>query len=546
MTVAPCRTAAPKARIRTAQHGAGERGFAIAMVSLLLIPLLGFMALAIDVGAWYTQATRIQRAADAAALSSVVWMPNLDQAEIVATETMAKHGIDFSEQFEHPTLGTMDRWELVVESVPTNSFQVRVALTDNNAPIYFGELFVDNVTIARQAIAEFVKPIPMGSRSNGIGVQCDARDTSQGTTTGGDNTCDGEVQGGFFLEAFGPGTHHANGDAFLSKCLWGSYNASTNACGTDNPNYDALGKDGFTFAIDVPTPNSTVTIQLFDPYHVDQNMVNGIPRDEIWSSASGRITTKFQVYEADGSNLTTDVITPITACEQVYQAPPTFTNGAFEGPHTWITLCTFTAQYADVYPIRVQTSNFAGANEDANGINAYSMRAFFGSPVNGPNGTQQDYLNPTGLQPRVYALDWLPIESHGQITTFDLAEIGPEHAGKTVALKLFDAGDGSGDISLTLDTPFGKAQTCRLREWQDPDSPPPIGPVRPGICEIDTTIGGASQYQDTWFEVQIPIPATYTCTDCWWRVNFDASGGSFNEVTNWGISILGDPVRLVG
>lgn len=531
-------------RKKRSVSGGKDDGFAIAMVSLLLIPLIGFMALAIDVGSWYTQATRVQRAVDAAALSSVVWMPNLANAETVAIETMAKHGIDFTETFEHPTNGPMPRWDLTVEPVPSNSFQVRVVLADNNAPIYFGGLFVDNVEITRQAIAEFVKPIPMGSRSNGIGVQCDARDVTQGNP-GGDNECDNVPQGGFFLEAFGPATHHANGDAFLSKCLWGSFNTGSGSCGTDNPNYESLGKDGFTFAVDVPTPNTTVTVQLFDPWHTNRGTIDGLPRDANWGG--GPISTKFTVYEADGSNLTTDVITPVSGCETTYEGQPAgTTDGVHPGPLTWITLCTFTAVHADIYPIRVQTSNFPGASEDSNGFNAYSMRAFFGSPLGGPNGAEQHYNDPTGVQPRVYALDWLPIESHANISRFDLAEIGPEHAGKTLALKLFDAGDGQGDISLKLDTPFGPAQDCRLREWQDPDTPPEIGPVRPGLCEIETTIGGASQYQDTWFEIQVPIPVNYTCTVCWWTVDFDATGGDFNEVTNWGVSILGDPVRLVG
>ena len=530
-------------------RAANDAGFAIAMVSLLLIPLIGFMALAIDVGAWYTQATRVQRAADAAALSSVVWMPNQTQAEIVAAETMAKHGIDFSEQFEHPTNGTTDRWELTVEPVPGNAFQVRILLVDNNAPVFFGGLFVDNVDISRQAIAEFVKPIPMGSRSNGIGIQCDANGSP------GDNECpdrDGDgnpdPQGGFFLEAFGPEENHANGDAFLSKCLNNGYSTATSSCsaGNDNPNYDALGKDGFTFAIDVPTPNTQVTVQLFDPWATSRGIVEGQPRDH--TGGNGRITTKFTLYEADGSNLTTDVITPVSGCDEIYQGPPAgVADGVHPGPLTWVTLCTFTATHADIYPIRMQTSNFVGANEDAGGFNALSIRAFFGSPLSGPDGTEQHYINETAglLQPRVYALDWLPIESHANTTAFDLAEIGPEHAGKTVALRLFDAGDGSGQIDLRVATPFGQSQNCRIRAWQDPDQPPEIGPVRPGDCVIRTKNSGSGSgiYQDTWLEVQIPIPANYTCTNCWWQIQYS---GDFNEVTNWGVSILGDPVRLVG
>lgn len=46
-----------------------ERGAAAVIVSLLLVPLLGFAAIAVDVGALYAERARLQTAADAAALA---------------------------------------------------------------------------------------------------------------------------------------------------------------------------------------------------------------------------------------------------------------------------------------------------------------------------------------------------------------------------------------------------------------------------------------------------------------------------------------------
>jgi Flp pilus assembly protein TadG len=48
---------------------AGERGASAVVLSLLMVPILGFAAIAVDVGALYAERTRLQTAADAAALA---------------------------------------------------------------------------------------------------------------------------------------------------------------------------------------------------------------------------------------------------------------------------------------------------------------------------------------------------------------------------------------------------------------------------------------------------------------------------------------------
>ena len=56
---------------RSTGHGSrrrvrGEKGYALVLTALMLLPLLAFTGFATDVGAWYARASRIQRAADAA------------------------------------------------------------------------------------------------------------------------------------------------------------------------------------------------------------------------------------------------------------------------------------------------------------------------------------------------------------------------------------------------------------------------------------------------------------------------------------------------
>ena len=56
-------------RRRAATRLAGERGAVAVVAVLLLVPLLGFTALAVDIGALYAERARLQTAADAAALA---------------------------------------------------------------------------------------------------------------------------------------------------------------------------------------------------------------------------------------------------------------------------------------------------------------------------------------------------------------------------------------------------------------------------------------------------------------------------------------------
>ncbi|RFU19057.1 hypothetical protein D0Z06_23510 [Geodermatophilus marinus] len=59
----------PRRRRRTWRRPAGERGAAAVTLAFLLVPLLGFTAIAVDIGALYADKARLQVAADAAALA---------------------------------------------------------------------------------------------------------------------------------------------------------------------------------------------------------------------------------------------------------------------------------------------------------------------------------------------------------------------------------------------------------------------------------------------------------------------------------------------
>src|SRR3981081_3978049 len=70
-----------------------ERGQAFIMVALMLTMLLGFIGIVIDVGWYEVNLVRVQRAADAAALAGVVYLPgNLGGGVAAAKAESSKNG----------------------------------------------------------------------------------------------------------------------------------------------------------------------------------------------------------------------------------------------------------------------------------------------------------------------------------------------------------------------------------------------------------------------------------------------------------------------
>src|SRR6188472_4360977 len=142
-------------RRRTALKG--ERGYVLVMSALLMLPLLAFAGFAVDIGSWYLYANRMQRAADAAALAGVVWMPNDEKAEQVALETAKANGFDDAAS------------DITVTVSPVGNRRLRVMITDDTVPLYFSRIFLSQVDISRQALAEYVQAVPMGSPDNTLG-----------------------------------------------------------------------------------------------------------------------------------------------------------------------------------------------------------------------------------------------------------------------------------------------------------------------------------------------------------------------------------------
>ena len=136
-----------------------EAGVATVLVAMFFAAVFfGLAALTVDVARWYLEGHRIQKAADAAALAGVTWMPqDLAQATLVARDMSARNG--------YPNTGNTT--VVVAQGSKPSQLKVTVSSTVDNV---FGAAFgKETTTITRHAVADYTGPQPMGSPCNTMG-----------------------------------------------------------------------------------------------------------------------------------------------------------------------------------------------------------------------------------------------------------------------------------------------------------------------------------------------------------------------------------------
>lgn len=158
-------------RASTKHRRLGERGQIVVIFAGAIIAFVALCAIVIDVSWYWSNTLRMQRAADAAALAGVVYLPGSpSNAATTALAEATKNGYTTDPVTGVTVTAQPDtknpRRLLVTVSGPVNTYFARViGLTSLNA--------------SRTSKADFVLPVPMGSPQNYYGVG-----TLKGTTVG--------------------------------------------------------------------------------------------------------------------------------------------------------------------------------------------------------------------------------------------------------------------------------------------------------------------------------------------------------------------------
>ncbi len=548
------------------------------MAALIMLPLLAFTGFAVDYGAWYTYANRMQRAVDAAALAGVVWMPNDEKAEAVALETARANGFNDGDA------------DVTVTVTPVGNRRLRVLIVDTNVPRFFSSLFVSSMDIQRQALAEYVQSVPMGSPDNSLG-----NDPEKWSASGYNRPY-------YWLNVASPDSTKVNGDQYTAGDCTGAY---TGCSGATNLNYS---QDGYFYrlTVDSKPASGDLRIQAFDPAFLDVGntcatganlptagstwntqaatlVSQGAPADAATRYVAGNgewcvadvslggndITTTYIVRGPDSTpfdNLDNPVVCTKTFDaydESVYpllNQADAYRDGNIGRENMpfvshfrrWVDLCQISWSSVVVGDYLLQITSTADLSNppsslvdfdaavDTGGYNKFSLRAGFGSPT--------DATFPTGIN--FFADGRLPIyvnqAGSGTVTNFYLARIVPEYAGQILELELFDVADGA-NASLTIVPPAdltGSAITgCTFIR----DAAPPVVSTSSTCTQTGLT---STNYNGRSLTAQIPLPENYGCNagsdlGCWFRINLDFGSGSPTDQTTWSARVRGDPVRLV-
>jgi hypothetical protein len=516
------------ARRIVAAVGVGERaqtGAAVVLVAASMTILLGFAAFSVDFGWLYLNAVRIQHGADAAALAGVVYEPG-DQAEAYSTalEIAADNG--YVDGMGSATVTPIDYAD--DPSAVENQYQLRVTVSDTVDTFFMRIFGFDSITVTKHAIAEYVLPLPMGSNLPYFGE-------------------DPSIPGHdphFWANIHGYYTGRSMGDRFSSQC---AHDGSGSGCAkntdrratTYSSGIPATG--GYLYGIEVPDGASDLAVEVFDAPFYYGGGDNVLVGDNEQGATVGP-STWFILYAPDPTPLNTTDNTVL--CSVKYDPEDSFADFNGDGSvnagddqngdgkldwsdveiglpggvaSLWDRLCgTVFNSGPGVYPLRVVIDDPGPV--DARGLNRYSLRA-----------------SANGGSPRVYGLGDMSVYVNfsGNTSTFNLAEVQPVHAGKTLVIELWDPDSGNNGTQIFM--PDGTSPPCT---WSNLDG---TRGATLGSCDINYSTG----FNDDHMQIRVDVPDDYTCSgNCWWTIEVSYPGGA-NDTTTWSARIEGNPVALV-
>lgn len=492
-----------------------ERGYALALTALLLIPLMAITAIGVDLGVWYMQGARNQRVADAGALAGAVWLPDQVKAEEVALEAVARNGLT-------PGLDST----VTVEFPSAFSMKVNVSTASE---LSFSGAFINEFTITRSGVAEYARPVALGSPNNELGSP------------------------GLWLAISGDCSVRENGDLKAARWLAGYPGGAypPGQCNTGVPNPDYTGEYLLAVTVDNPSPQP-LRVQIYDGTFAP----SATKTTDLMFQPNAEFDTTFTLYDAPGP--------PFDLSGHAVLSTTTFPAFDAASDEAWVTIGTIPNPQVGTYYIRVSTNGSGG--DLSYGSNGFAARAFHGSTPSFCSTLGGDPAFSPNC-PQVSAVEDLPLYaslSNG-FSDFYLAEIAGTHGGKDLEITLFDVGEGAQrieildpdgnpvdftwetDCSLTVPSPgcTGGAET-----WTSPID----GSFRPYTLDVSGT--GQQIYFDTlsdstWNDrkvtVTVTLPADYATAYAgrWWQIRY-YFGADISDRTTWSVRVIGDPVRLTG
>jgi hypothetical protein len=518
-----------------------ERGQVLAIFAILLFVIIGVVAIVIDISWVWTNGLRVQRAADAAALAGVIYLPgNPSGAYAVARGEATKNGY---------TGGSGTTITPAQDSGNPRRLNVTITTSVNS---FFARIFgINSYSVTKVAKAEYALPVPMGSPQSYLGIyQLIGQDASGATQTAAVKKAPGAggsatlASQGFWAAVITRGGQRSNGDAY----------SPANNGGGANSYYDA---NGYYYTINISGANGRVF--LYDPmFCAVGHSASGsyLGTGDHWIGPGGvGVTTQYKLWNTRGTpfNTSDDVVVADSGTRfsnqnmvdkgALYKGNGSYADPGYDGAassdcqsdadhNNWYQLAQKLA--AGTYQLQVLTS--AAGNATVNAENMFGIQA----------------VSSGRTAPRVYGTSRMAIYNNINAGTslFYLAQIDAVHAGKTMEIRLFDPGDVGGDATLRLKQPTKNGYVDATFSYTADN-----GRTGTNVTSIQTATGGTNLYNNSWITITVPLPTTYgqngdtlkpagETEACWWKVQYDITAAG-NDTTTWEVQIRGNPVHLV-
>jgi Flp pilus assembly protein TadG len=559
-------------RRRLRSSRAQQDGY-VALLVAFLLPTV-FMACAafgVDTANWYAQQRVMQKAADAAALAGVPYLPNdLPSAKSRALAVAARNG------FINGVGGVSI--DVTLGDRPT---QLEVTITQPVRNTFGQVIGVPTTTLSRTAVADYQGPQPMGSPCNTFGNEpsqgvANPLTTPNGSALGSSPLPNCSSNPELWATIQGPQVDKEWGDRYQSLVCTGS---GTENCGSGKNSEYA--PEGYFWVVKVGTGavGKSITLQLYDPAYVATGSdCEDLPAQSSWSNSpnpyvtsdgkkrygssvvasstgapyctgdhpSGTsnnqpMVTSFVLRDPTdtgdpmkgavhpnctmqfGSQMTAPVVNDLTSTKAAYD------ESLAQVFHNWTDFCTFTPTSTGDYYIQVRdnvstSGGTAVANTNGNPTLIWRNNPAAGAATGnlttgyGDNSFGLRALIQDGSQSSVSVAgyDRMPMYANasGSVETFNLIRVLPGAAGSFINFSFYDIGDGlkNGNTATIRAVVPGDA-TGSIKTTPFPGGCSAVGGYAgSGVSLSSCTATISNSKNNAKVEsMSIPVPTDYNC-----------------------------------
>ncbi len=517
-----------------------ERGQVLALFALSLFVITGMVAIVIDISWFWSSALKVQRAADAAALAGVIYLPgDPSSAYTTARAEAAKNG--------YADGGTT---HVATVQNANNPRQLDVTIS-TPVETFFARLFgMNQITVTETSKAEYSLPVPMGSPQSYLGIYQQVSMKNGVPQTKGVNKAPGAKGSnplgsqGFWSAVLTRGGQRANGDAFSPQ----------NDGSAPNVQYDPHGYD---YTIDIYGNNGRVFLYDAGFCAVGHSPSGSyLGTGDHWIGTGGMpVTTDYILWNTRGTPFDTsdDFIVADTGNRfanqntvdksSAYTGDGRYSDGGYDGSGS--ADCSSDSDHNGWYKMaqklapgtyRLQVTTSSSNNINTNAENMFGIQA----------------VSAGSVVPRVYGTTRMALYNNldGNTSLFYLAQIDAVNAGKTMEIDLFDPGDVGGNATLRIKRPTNTGYIDATFSYTADN-----GRSGTNVTSLQTAVGGNNLFNNSWIAILVSLPNNYgqgsdtlkppgETEAGWWQVQYDISAAG-NDTTTWAVSIRGNPVHLV-